>query len=122
MRTITNELEDVFLAGWNLMLGTFLVIAPWYLGDMGKALPTWNAWVCGGAVVVLSLLALGQAYDWLEYTIATVGLWLCVAPWILAFGDLVAFTWTHVGFGLALMVSAAAELWRLRQAPGSRAV
>ncbi len=122
MRTVTNDMEDVFLAGWSLMLGTFLVIAPWYLGYDGPSPPAWNAWACGSAVVVLSLSALVQVNDWLEYAMGTIGLWLCAAPRVLGFGDLTAPAWTHVGFGIALMIAAAAELWRLRHVPGVRSV
>lgn len=120
MRTITNDLEDVFLAGWSLMLGSFLVIVPWYLGFDGQAAPTWNAWACGSAILVLSLLALVQVNEWLEYATAAVGLWLCMAPWVLGFGDLIIPAGSHIGLGFALMIAAAAELWRLRHASGGR--
>jgi hypothetical protein len=71
-------------------------------------------------VVGLSLLAMAQAYDWHEYLIAVIGLWLAGAPWLLGFGEVTAAAWTHAGFGLALVISAGAELWRLHEAPGAR--
>ena len=122
MRTMPNDIEDIFLACWNTMLGAFLMLAPWYLGYAGETAPTWNAWACGGAVIVLSLMALAQVHDWLEYAVAAVGLWLCAAPWALGFEDVTGPALTHVGFGFAMMVSAAAELWRLRHASGARVV
>ncbi|GEO99565.1 SPW repeat protein [Methylobacterium haplocladii] len=122
MRTLDHDLEDIFLAGWSLMLGVALVIAPWWLGFDNNGTATWNAWACGSAVVVLSMLALGQVYDWLEYLVAVIGLWLACAPWVLGFGEVQAAAWTHAGFGLALIISAGAELWRLHEAPGARSV
>lgn len=118
----TNQPEDVFLAAWSLTLGTLLAIAPWYLGYTADRIPTWNAWACAGAVVALSLLALARVHAWLEYLTAILGLWLCAAPWALGFGTQVPAAWTHVGFGLALMISAFSELWRLREARASRPV
>ncbi len=122
MRTMPGDLEDIYLASWNMMLGIFLIISTWYLGYMSQTVPAWNAWACGGAVIVLAILALGQVYDWLEYAIAAIGLWLCAAPWLLAYDSQTAAAWTHVGFGIALMISAAAELWRVRHAPGARTI
>lgn len=122
MHTVVNGIEDVFLAGWSLMLGTFLVIAPWWLGFDTETVPTWNAWACGSAVVVLSLLAIVQVYDWLEFLIGAAGLWLCAAPWLLGFEHEVAAAWVHAGFGVALIISAGAELWRRHETPGARTV
>lgn len=122
MRTITNDLEDVFLAGWSLMIGAVLVIAPWYFSFTSETSATWSAWASGAFVIVLAILAIIQAYDWLEYLVAIVGVWLCAAPWILGFADVNAAAWTHLGFGIALIISAAAELWRLYEGPGARSV
>lgn len=121
MRT-SNDLEDLFLSGWSLMLGTFLIITPWYLGFTEERVPSWNAWASGGAVVALSLLALARVHDWLEYLTAAIGLWLCGAPWALGFEGQIPAAWSHTGFGFALMISAFAELWRLREARTSRAI
>ena len=104
------------------MLGAALIAAPWYLGYMAEQAPCWNAWASGGAVVLLSLLALIRVHDWLEYLAAALGLWLCMAPWALNFETTVAPAWSHVGFGLSLMIAAGCELWRLREARASRTV
>lgn len=117
-----NEPEDAFLAGWNLTLGALLAAVPWYLGYAAAGAPAWNAWASAGAIVVLSILALARVHAWLEYLTATLGLWLCAAPWMLGFGAERAAAWTHVGFGLALMISAFSELWRLREARASHPV
>ena len=54
--------------------------------------------------------------------IAAIGLLPCAAPRIPAYESQTDPAWTHVGFGIVLMISAAAELWRLQHARGPRTV
>lgn len=122
MRTIENQLEDLFLNGWNLLLGASLIAAPWYFNFTSEAVASWNAWTFGATVIALAVLALMQTYDWEEYAIAAAGLWACVAPWVLGFQEATAATWAHVGFGVALIVSAGSELWRLRDSSAAHEV
>lgn len=117
MRTIDNGIEDVVVAGLSLIAGAGLMLAPWYFGFMGEAQATWNAWICGTAVAIFALLAIMQTFDLEEYIIAIVGVWAVAAPWVLGFEGLTSARWTHVGFGLALVVLAGIELWRLRASP-----
>ena len=44
----------------NLILGLWLIIAPWVLGFSAHALATWNLVVVGVVVAVLSLVALAS--------------------------------------------------------------
>ena len=44
----------------NLILGLWLIIAPWALGFSTHALATWNLVVVGVVVAVLSLAAVGR--------------------------------------------------------------
>lgn len=118
MRTIDNQLEDHFLNGWSLLLGVGLIFAPRYFGFGAERFATWNAWASGATVAILAGLALMQTYEWEEYAIAAAGLWACLAPWALGFQGAAA-TWAHVGFGVALIVSAGSELWRLRDSPAA---
>ncbi|MGW5837927.1 SPW repeat protein [Methylorubrum extorquens] len=117
MRTIDNGIEEVIVAGLSLVVGAGLMLAPWYFGFMGEAKATWNAWICGSAVAVFALLAIMQTFDLEEYIIAIVGVWTVAAPWLLDFKDITAARWTHVGFGLALLILAGIELWRLHASP-----
>ncbi len=121
MRT-ANDPEDLFLSVWSLMLGAALIAAPWYLGYTAEPTPCWSAWASGAAVAFLSLAALIRVHDWLEYLTAALGLWLCAAPWALEFEAIVAPAWSHVGFGLSLIIAAGCELWRLREARAARTV
>lgn len=119
MRTIRNQPEDLFLGGWNLLLGAGLVVAPWYFGFTSETVAATNAWVSGAIVMALAILTMKQTYAWEEYAIAAAGAWSCMAPWLLGFEEAPAATWPHVGFGIALIVAAASELWRLRDAPSA---
>ncbi len=108
--------EEIFLAAWSLMLASGLMTVPWYLDFSDATAPTLNALVCGGAVAVLSVLAMARTQIWLEHLVSVIAIWLCAAPWALGFEASEAATLSHVGFGLAILVSAGAELWRLREA------
>lgn len=121
MRTIDNQSQDIFLNGLSLLLGIGLIAAPWYFGFASETAAAWNAWIFGTTVAILAVLALMQTYDWEEYAMAAAGLWACVAPWALGFEGAAA-TWAHVGFGVALIVSAGSELWRLRDSPAADGV
>ncbi len=117
MRTIDNGIEEVIVAGLSLIVGAGLMLAPWYFGFMGEAKATWNAWISGTFVAVFALLAIMQTLDLEEYIMAVIGVWVVAAPWLLDFKDVTAARWTHVGFGLAIVVLAVIELWRLRASP-----
>ena len=119
MRTIKNQPEDLFLCIWNLLLGAGLAVAPWYFDFSGEPVAAWNAWATGATVIALALLTMKQTHAWEEYAIAAAGLWSCEAPWILAFAGTAAGIWAHVGFGVALIVSAGSALWRLRDSPAA---
>ncbi len=120
MRTISNGAEEIFLGVWNLCLAAGMVLAPWALSFIDQTQATWNLWLCAGAVLGLAVLSLLQTYDMEEVLLALVGVWVCAAPWVMGFEDAQIPLITHLGFGLALVVSALAELWRLREAPDAR--
>lgn len=119
MRTIDNQSEDFLLNGWSLLLGVGLIVAPWHFGFASEPFAAWNAWIFGGTAVILAVLALRQTYDWEVYALAATGIWICLAPWTLDFQESSAATWTHASFGMALIVSASAELRRLHEAPSA---
>lgn len=118
MRTIDNQPEDVFLGGWNLVLGAGLILAPWYFGFRSEDIAAWNAWITGATILALAALTLMRTREGEVYAIGAAGLWSCAAPWALGFQD--AAAWAHVGLGVALLVSAGSWLWRLRDLPASQ--
>ncbi|MEE7448979.1 hypothetical protein MRF4_14900 [Methylobacterium radiotolerans] len=122
MRTIENRTEDMIPNALNILLGVVLALAPWYL-DLGyETAASRNAFLSGGAITFVAVLALGKTYEWEEYLNLALGLWAAMAPWILGFADAKAPMWVHSAIGLAVAVLAAYELWRLFVSPQARSV
>ncbi|HEX5323667.1 MAG TPA: SPW repeat protein [Capsulimonadaceae bacterium] len=68
----------------NLILGIWLFIAPWVWH--GAVSPSWDAWVLGVIVVVMSLWALSMPnMAFPEWINVIAGIWLFIAPWVLGF-------------------------------------
>ncbi|MDP4003328.1 SPW repeat protein [Methylobacterium sp. NEAU K] len=110
MRTIENRTEDVVLNVLNVFLGVALFLAPWYLGLATESAAARNAWICGGAIAVIAVLALNKAYEWEEYLNVALGLWVAVSPWALGFADVQYAMGIHVVVGLAVAAIAGIEL------------
>jgi hypothetical protein len=106
----------------NALLAAFLFISPWLFGFSETQTASWNAWICGLAIVVLAIAAVSALYEWEEWANVALGLWTAVAPWILGFAGIAAAMWTHVIVGLAVAVLAAVELWLLRGSPPTRTI
>ncbi|MBP1179911.1 SPW repeat protein [Methylobacterium sp. PvR107] len=122
MRTIENRTEDMVPNALNILFGVALVLAPWYLGLGYETAAARNAFISGGAITVIAVVALGKTYDWEEYLNLALGLWVSIAPWVLGFAEAGPPMWVHVVFGLAVAAFAAFELWRLFVSPQARSV
>lgn len=122
MRTIENRTEDMIPNALNILLGITLVLAPWYLELSYDSAAARNAFLSGGAITVVALLALGRTYDWEEYLNLALGLWAAMAPWALGFAETRGAMGVHVGVGLAVAALAAFELRRLYVSPQARSV
>ncbi len=99
----------------NALLAAFLFFSPWLIGFTEVEPAFWNAWVCGPLIGFLAIAAVNALYEWEEWANAALGLWTLVAPWVLGFSHAPGALWTHVGVGLAIVVLAAVELWRMRR-------
>lgn len=121
MRTFENHTEDRILNVLNAFLGVALFMAPWYLGLANEAAAARNAWICGGAIAVIAVLALTKAYDWEEYLNLALGAWVAIAPWVLGFADQQYVMGVHVVIGLAVAAVAGIELRQL-YAPRPRSI
>lgn len=122
MRTIENRTEDMAPNALNILLGAALVLAPWYLGLGYDTAAARNAFISGGAITAIAVLALSKTYDWEEYLNLALGLWVSMAPWVLGFAEAGSATWLHLVIGLAVAALAAFELWRLFVSPQARSV
>jgi SPW repeat len=100
----------------NLILGALLFVSPWFF-RFSPGVESWNAWVCGGIIVVLSIAALSAFAEWEEWLNFIVGLWILVSPWALKFSDSTNALRTAVIIGAIVAVIAAVELWVLHRSP-----
>ena len=97
-------------SGSNVVLGAWLIIAPFALGYSGAIAPLWNDIVFGLVVVVLAVLRLTKPIHsvWASWTNAVVGGWLVIAPWVLA-GYTSTTMWNDVLVGLLIVCLAIAS-------------
>jgi hypothetical protein len=100
----------------NLILGALLFLSPWFF-RFSPGVESWNAWVCGGIIVVLSIAALSAFAEWEEWLNFIVGLWVLVSPWALKFSDRTNALRAAVVIGAIVAVIAAVELWVLHRSP-----
>lgn len=94
----------------NLVLGLWLVAAPWIFQFSGEAAATWNAVAVGIVIAAIALFALFSVQAWQEWANAALGLWLVASPWVLGFVGVAAALWNAVIVGVAVALLA---LWAL---------
>jgi len=122
MRAIENQNGGIFLNGLIVAFGVILALMPWYLELGSETYAARNAWICGGLIAIVGLMAISLSYDWEEYLNLAIGLWAAVAPWVLGFAAVTHAMWAHVVAGLAVVALAGLELWRLYQVPTVRSI
>jgi len=106
-----EEVLDIF----NLVLGTFLFLAPWFF-EFDTGAMTWNAWVCGAIITLVSLGALTAFTEWEEWVNLALGVWVLASPWVLGFEATTAMH-IHLMVGGIVAMLAAIELWSLHHTP-----
>jgi hypothetical protein len=95
----------------NVVLGAWLIIAPFILGTSSDRNSTWNAVAVGVLVAVIALWALAMPLVWLaEYLNALLGAWLIVSPFVLGLGGLATAAWNAWIVGICVLGLA---LWAL---------
>jgi len=114
--------------GANAILAVWLFISPWVLqfamtgGDGGDGtVAAWNAWVLGVVVFLVSLSAMGQrvvrGQEWLNLAL---GIWVFIAPWVLAFaGGKSDAAWDHWIVGALIVLVSASGAGTARALPAS---
>jgi hypothetical protein len=111
---------EILIDALNLVLGTFLVLAPWTFGMVAgfpghseATAAALDAWVAGTTIGVIAASAIVAFAEWQEWSNFFVGLWTVGAPWFLGFGASPAARWVHVGVGAAVATLAGFELFLL---------
>lgn len=100
----------------NLILGALLFLSPW-LFAFAPGAESWNSWIAGGIIVVLSVAALSAFAEWEEWINLVVGLWAIISPWVLKFSGNSTAVRIDVIIGVIVAVLAAIEIWLTHRAP-----
>jgi hypothetical protein len=103
----TDRMGQVVVAsGINLILGLWLIIAPFVLGFSGYRHSEWNCIVVGVIVATLAAIRIwgGRAASWLSWINAALGLWLIVSPWIYNNSNVNAILWNDIIVGAIIVV------------------
>jgi hypothetical protein len=107
------------MRGWalvNLVLGAWLVVAPWILGYGGRGAAV-NDVVLGVAVGAAAIILLVTGLRGWAWVTLVLGAWLVAAPWILGYGGIAAAATNDVILGLAIGVVSVIQLTTAREVP-----
>ncbi|MEW6727016.1 MAG: SPW repeat protein [Bacillota bacterium] len=85
--------------GINLLLGAWLIAAPFTLGTAGTART--NEIVLGVAVLVLTVMAVRVKEMWVNWLLTAAGVWLIVAPFVFGYTGVGRANDVLMGFVLA---------------------
>jgi len=84
----------------NLLLGAYLVLAPFFGIGAVNDVAAINSYLTGTAVAIFAIAALARRQLWEEYTNLVLGLWLIVAPFALGFTNLAGPMWNQIVVGV----------------------
>jgi SPW repeat len=122
LRSVFHHLRDatrarpLVLDALKLACAAALFGSPWVFALSPAA--TWNLWVCGYAMLAISLAALVAEADWEPKANFALGAWVVAAPWILAFAtDQTVATVVHMTGGGLISILSALELWNAERNP-----
>lgn len=104
--TNTNRGQVVLASGINLILGLWLIAAPFVLTFTAHRGSEWNNIIVGAIVAVLAAIRLwgGVGTGWLSWVNVVLGLWLIVSPWIFGNSNVSAILWDDIIIGAIIVV------------------
>lgn len=92
----------------GLVLGIWLFLSPWIVGFASGF--SWNAWVFGIAIVLVTLWALAAPRRTAaEILLGLFGVWIFITPWLLGFSSLAGQAWNMWILGILFIVL---PIWR----------
>lgn len=86
----------------NLILGIWLFFAPMVGVGTAMGIAAWDSYIVGVLVALFSIGALARPQQWEEWINAVLGLWLILAPFVLAFTSETGPMWNHIIVGLVI--------------------
>lgn len=97
-----NKLIGVY--GIIVLVALWLILSPFILGYAGIDAALWNSFAVG---VIIAVIAIFRAFvpdapSWLSWISVVLGLWLIIAPFVLAFSGLNLQHWNTTLTGIVL--------------------
>ncbi len=101
----------------NLALGAWLFLTPWIFGFTSEPAASWNAWLCGLAIAALAIAAITAFAEWEEWINLALGIWVAIAPWLVAFSGDTSAMRVHLIVGILVATVAGIRLWLVYRRP-----
>jgi O-antigen/teichoic acid export membrane protein len=96
----------------GMALGVVIGFSPWYTGQQGDAVVSWNAVIVGALVLALAALELAGLQRWEEVCEIVCGLWLVASPFMFGYIGAGTLGYWHFVLGVLVALLAAWELWQ----------
>ncbi|MGH7927550.1 MAG: SPW repeat protein [Candidatus Binatia bacterium] len=97
------------VSGLDVIVGLWLIVAPFALGYASVVNALWNDIIIGAAVVILAASReIGEGYKvaWPSWINVLLGLWLIFAPFALGYSSIQNAVWNDALFGIAIAILA----------------
>ncbi len=93
------------LSGINMILGVWLIVAPFVLG-YPTMVALWNSIIVGAIVLILAWIRAADpaSTPGLSWINALLGVWMIIAPFILGFASTMSIRWNDIVVGAAIAV------------------
>lgn len=98
----------------NIVLGGWLILAPFIGIGVNHDIAAWNSYVAGAVVAIFTIAALARPQLWEEWLNLIVGLWLIAAPFVLGYTQQTGPMWNQIIVGLLIGADAlwaAVQIW-----------
>jgi hypothetical protein len=96
----------------GMALGVLIGFSPWFTGQQGDAVVSWNAVIIGALVLALAALELAGLQRWEEVGELVCGLWLIASPFLFGYTGTGTLGYWHFVLGVLVVLLAAWELWQ----------
>jgi hypothetical protein len=108
--SLPKQWED--WASWAF--GIWLCISPWALEFDLERVPTRNAVIVGGLIILAEVVTLSVFRPWEEWVNVALGAWLVISPWVLGIISRAAMT-NFVVVGVLVIALAVYEMRSLER-------
>jgi SPW repeat len=99
----------------GMALGVLIGFSPWFTGQQGDAIVSWNAVIVGALVLALAAMELAGLQRWEEVCEIVCGLWLIASPFMFGYIGTGTLGYWHLVLGVLVVLLAAWEFWQDRK-------